>query len=81
MLACAVASAAAVPQAHVVARGGPPSARTTRTGADGRSSLALRGGAYRLEVTRIGYRNARPRTLNVDKENLCHSEGARPLLG
>ncbi len=59
-------SGAAVPQAQVVATGGEPlSARTTRTDADGRFSLALGGGAYRLEVTRIGYRNARPRTLNV----------------
>ncbi|HLL81621.1 MAG TPA: carboxypeptidase-like regulatory domain-containing protein, partial [Longimicrobium sp.] len=46
-------SGAAVPQAQVVATGGDPlSARTTHTDADGRFSLALRGGAYRLEVTR-----------------------------
>jgi hypothetical protein len=59
-------SGAAVPQAQVVATGGDPlSARTTLTDADGRFSLELRGGAYRLEVTRIGYRNARPRTFNL----------------
>jgi hypothetical protein len=60
-------SGAAVPQAQVVATGGDPlAARTTHSDADGRFSLALRGGgAYRLEVTRIGYRNARPRTLDI----------------
>ncbi|HEX8211578.1 MAG TPA: carboxypeptidase-like regulatory domain-containing protein [Longimicrobium sp.] len=59
-------SGAAVPRARVVATGGDrPSARTTHSDADGRFSLVLGGGAYRLEVTRIGYRNARPRTISV----------------
>ena len=61
------ASGAAVPQARVVAtRADLLSTRSTLTGADGRFSLALDGGgAYRLEVARVGYRNARPRTLRL----------------
>ena len=56
-------SGAAVPQAQVVVTGGERAA--TRSGADGRFTLALPGGTYRLQVTRLGYQDARPRTLTV----------------
>jgi hypothetical protein len=60
-------SGAAIPEAQVVATGGDPlSSRRTRSDASGRFSLVLAGGgSFRLEVTRIGYQTARPRTLEV----------------
>jgi hypothetical protein len=59
-------SGAAVPQARVVVTGGEPATvRTALSGSDGRFSLALSGGTYRLQVTRLGYQDARPRTLTV----------------
>jgi hypothetical protein len=59
-------SGAAVPLAQVVVTGGGgASERRARSGADGRFTLTLSGGTYRLQVTRLGYQDARPRTFTL----------------
>lgn len=61
------ASGAGVPRARVSVQGGAGSPlRQTHSAPDGRFSLVLgSGGEYRLEVARLGYRDARPRFLTV----------------
>jgi len=60
------ASGSGVPRARVTAAGvGHGDSRRTLTAADGRFVVAVRGGAYTVQVARTGYESARTRELVV----------------